>query len=87
MSIIIPAGFGTDLREAERTIEPMSREVAMRLAAASDAIQALGLQLVCPACTRRFGPGKDGVEGNNAAGSDVLEVRCGCTVRRYRHRG
>jgi hypothetical protein len=83
--IIIPAGFGTEPREAERTIVPMSREAAMRLGAASDVIQAMGLQLVCPKCTQRFGPGKDGVEGNNAPGSDVLEVSCGCTVRRYRY--
>jgi hypothetical protein len=83
--IIIPAGFGANARESERTIEPMSREAAMRLGAASDVIQAMGLQLVCPKCTQRFGPGKDGVEGNNPPGSDVLEVSCGCTVRRYRY--
>ncbi len=82
--IIIPAGFGIEPREAERTIVPMSREAAMRLGGASDVIRAMGLQRGCPTCTRRFGPGKDGVKGDNPPGSDVWDVTCGCTVRRYR---
>jgi hypothetical protein len=83
--IIIPAGFGANARESERTIEPMSREAAMRLGAASDVIQAMGLQLVCPKCTQRFGPPHDGVKGDNPPGSDVLDVTCNCTIRRYRY--
>lgn len=86
MAIIIPAGFGAGARESERTVETVSREAMLRVAAAGEVLQAWGLQLVCPTCTERFGPGKDGVEANNAPGSDVLEVRCGCTVRRARMR-
>lgn len=86
-AIIIPAGFGRGRNEAEREIVPVSREAILRVSAANDVLQAWGLQLVCPKCSARFGMGKDGVEANNAPGSDVLEVRCGCTVRRYQHRG
>jgi hypothetical protein len=78
----IPGATGAFARDT-RTIEPMSREAAMRLAAASDALQALNLQLVCPTCTARFGHGHDGVEANNEPGARTLEVRCGCTIRRY----
>lgn len=79
-SIWIPGA--TAPRETERKVEAVSREAILRVSAANDVLQAWGLQLVCPKCTRLFGPGKDGVEGNNEAGSNVLEVRCGCTVRR-----
>ena len=60
----------------------VSYEEMRRIAAASDVLEKWGLQLVCPRCTRLFGPGRDGVEGNNTPGSPVLTVRCGCTVRR-----
>ncbi len=60
----------------------VSYEEMRRIAAASDVLEKWGLQLVCPKCTRYFGAGHDGVEGNNAPGSPVLTVRCGCTVRR-----
>lgn len=80
-SIIIPAGFG-GIRESERKVEAVSREAILRVSAANDVLQAWGLQLVCPQCSRIFGMGRDGVEANNDPRSTVLEVRCGCTVRR-----
>jgi hypothetical protein len=57
-------------------------ESMRRIAAAADVIEDLGLQLVCPRCTRLFGAGHDGVVGDNQQGSDVLTMRCGCTIRR-----
>lgn len=81
MSIIIPGGFA-GARERERTVKAVSREAILRVSAANDVIQAWGLQLVCPTCSRIFGMGRDGVEANNDPGSRTLEVRCGCTVRR-----
>ncbi len=63
-------------------IEPATYEEMRRVAAASDVFEKWGLQLVCPKCTRLFGPGKDGVVGNNEPGASTLVVRCGCTVRR-----
>lgn len=57
-------------------------EEMRRIAAAADVLEDWGLQLVCPTCTRYYGHGHDGVIANNAPGADVLEVRCGCTIRR-----
>ncbi len=64
----------------------VSYEEMRRIAAAGDVLEKWGLQLVCPRCTRLFGAGKDGVQGNNAPGAETLEVRCGCTVRRCQAR-
>ena len=62
-------------------------EEMRRIAAASDVLEAWGLQLVCPRCTKLFGHGHDGVVGDNSQGASVLVVRCGCTIRRCDVRG
>jgi hypothetical protein len=65
----------------------VSYEEMRRIAAAGDVLERWGLQLVCPTCTRLFGHGQDGVQGNNEPGATVLVIRCGCTVRRCEVRG
>ena len=62
-------------------------EEMRRIAAASDVLEAWGLGLVCPKCTRLFGAGHDGVVGDNDQGANVLVIRCGCTIRRCEVRG
>lgn len=55
-----------------------------RLTALEAICQKFGLVVVCPECTRIFGPGKDGVTGDNDPQSRAIELRCGHLRRVYR---
>jgi hypothetical protein len=58
---------------------PMTKAEVLRFIEFESLLNKMGWQIICPNCTRLFGYGHDGVEGNNDSGDTTFRMRCGCS--------
>ncbi|HUX00273.1 MAG TPA: hypothetical protein VMY35_04770 [Phycisphaerae bacterium] len=65
----------------KQTVEAIDRTRLKRFEEFESLLKEMGLQLVCARCTALFGPGQDGVRGNNNPAAEELSIECGCTRR------
>ena len=59
---------------------PMTLDKLKRFMEFETLLRECGWILTCPRCTTIYGPGKDGVQGNNDAAGTTYRVECGCSA-------
>lgn len=65
---------------AAQTRHRMTLDKLKRFMEFEDLLRANGWQIICANCTRIYGPGKDGVRGDNDVTANTYKVECSCSV-------